>query len=143
MRPVLFGLHLFGSHLQVHTSGVAIAAGFLIAIFLGIRQARRLGEDPEVVQELCFWLLVTSMLGARLLYVLTNVPTYVEACGDAFKAGGAGHIAWECSRALHVWEGGLVFYGGLLAATAFAVWFTRRRGTSFRRTADVLAPMIA
>jgi phosphatidylglycerol---prolipoprotein diacylglyceryl transferase len=143
MRPVLFGLHWLGLNLQVHSYGVAIAAGFLVAIFLGIRQARRLGEDPDLVQELCFWLLVSSMLGARLLYVVTNVPTYVEACRDAILDGGAGHIAWACSRALHVWEGGLVFYGGLLAATAFAIWYTRRRGANFRRIADLLAPMVA
>jgi len=143
MRPILFSVHALGQTLQVHSYGIAIAIAFLAAIFLGIRQARRVGEDPELVQELCFWLLVSSMLGARLLFVLTNLPTYIEACGDAIHSGGTLDVLSACTRPLHVWEGGLVFFGGLLTAIGFAVWFTRKKHMSFRRTADVLAPSIA
>jgi phosphatidylglycerol:prolipoprotein diacylglycerol transferase len=136
MRPVLYSLHLAGQSFQLHSYGVAIAAGFLIAIFLGARQARRVGEDEWGVQELCFWLLVSSILGARLLFVLTNIPEYVNACRE-------GQTLSACTRALHVWEGGLVFYGGFLAAAGFAWWYTRRKRMNFARVADILAPSVA
>jgi phosphatidylglycerol:prolipoprotein diacylglycerol transferase len=143
MRPILYSAHLFGQEFALHSYGVAIATGFLVAIFLGARQARRVGEDPDAVLELCFWLLVSSMIGARLLFVLTNLHAYGEACSDGIAEHSLSAVLWGCTRALHVWEGGLVFYGGLLGATGFAWWFTRRRNLSFRRIADVLAPQIA
>jgi phosphatidylglycerol---prolipoprotein diacylglyceryl transferase len=144
MRPILYSAHVLGGQeLALHSYGVAIAVGFFVAIFLGIRAARRQGEDHEAVQDLCFWLLVSSMLGARLLFVLTNVPQYATACSDAIASHSLARALWGCSRALHVWEGGLVFYGGFLAAVGFAAWYTRRRKLSFARIADLLAPSVA
>lgn len=143
MRPNLYSLHAFGQAIELHSYGVAIAVGFIVAIVLGVRQARRVGEDWEAVQDLCFWLLVTSLVGARLVFVLTNLGSFARACAEAAET----HATWRtikgCTRALHVWEGGLVFYGGLLAAIGFAVWFARRRALSFPRVADVLAPAVA
>jgi phosphatidylglycerol:prolipoprotein diacylglycerol transferase len=143
MRPVLYSARLLGDGFQIHSYGVAIAVGFLVAIFLGARQARRVGEDDWAVQELCFWLLVTSMVGARLLYLVTNFHEYATACRDGLDGHSLSHAAWECTRALHVWEGGLVFYGGFLCAGGFAWWYTHRRGMRFARTADILAPSVA
>src|SRR5262249_22985980 len=131
MRPVLYSLRLSGEAFQLHSYGVAIAFGFLIAIYLGARQARRMGEDDRAAQELCFCLVVSSMVGARLWFVITNIPEYVEACRDS-------RTVWACTRALHVWEGGLVFYGGFLAAAGFAWWYAHRRKMNFARTADLL-----
>ncbi len=115
----------------------------MIAIYLGARQAARIGEDPEPVRDLCFWLLVSSMIGSRLLFVATNLPSFARSCSQAASEGPLAHALWGCTRALHLWEGGLVFFGGLFAATATAWWFTHRRRMSFARTADVLAPSIA
>lgn len=129
MRPVLVSLGGYG----LHTYGVAIAAAFLVAIFVGTRTAARSGLDPDKVRDLCFWLLVSSLVGARLLFIVTNVPEYVRLCRDDH----------DCFRALYVWEGGLVFYGGFFGALAFAVWYTRRHAMPFWRVADVLAPSVA
>ncbi len=133
MRPVLFSVHLFARDLPLHTYGVAIAAAFLVAIFVGTRTAARTGEDPDKVRDLCFWLLVSSLVGARLVFIATNIPDYVRLCRDEH----------DCWRALRVWEGGLVFYGGFFAALAVAVFYTRRYGMKFWRTADILAPSVA
>ena len=85
------------------------------------------------MRDLCFWLLVSSLIGARLVFIATNVPDYVRLCRDEH----------DCSRALRVWEGGLVFYGGFFGALAVAVFYTRRHGMNFWRTADILAPSVA
>jgi phosphatidylglycerol:prolipoprotein diacylglycerol transferase len=52
-------------------------------------------------------------------------------------------VLWDCSRALHLWEGGLVFYGGLLGAIGASLWYTRRHKLSFLRVADLSVPFIA
>ena len=107
-------------------------SAFLVAIFVGTRTAARTGEDPDKVRDLCFWLLVSSLVGARLVFIATNMPDYVRLCRDEH----------DCFRALRVWEGGLVFYGGFFAALAVAVCYTRRHAMSFWRTADILAPSV-
>ncbi len=133
MRPVLFTVHALSRDFALHTYGVAIAVAFLVAIFLGTRTAARSGEDPDKVRDLCFWLLVSSLIGARLVFIATNVPDYVRLCREEH----------DCWRALRVWEGGLVFYGGFFGALAVAVYYTRRHAMSFWRTADILAPSVA
>ncbi|HEY1585254.1 MAG TPA: prolipoprotein diacylglyceryl transferase, partial [Polyangia bacterium] len=132
MRPVLFTIHVAARDFALHTYGVAIAAAFLVAIFVGTRTAARTGEDPEKVRDLCFWLLVSSLIGSRLVFLVTNIPDYIRLCREG-----------DCTRALRVWEGGLVFYGGFFAALAVAVGYTRWRGMNFWRTADILAPSVA
>jgi phosphatidylglycerol:prolipoprotein diacylglycerol transferase len=133
LRPVLFSLRWSGHEWALHTYGIAIAVGFLVAILVGVRTARRTGEDADRVRDLCFWLLVSSLLGSRLLFIITNIPTYVRLCRDEH----------DCLRAFHFWEGGLVFFGGFFAALATAVWFTRRYKMNFWRVADVLSPSVA
>lgn len=133
MRPVLFTVHLFARDFALHTYGLAIAVAFLVAIFVGTRTAARSGEDPDKVRDLCFWLLVSSLVGARLVFIATNIPDYVHLCRDEH----------DCFRALRVWEGGLVFYGGFFGALAVAVYYTRRFAMNFWRTADILAPSVA
>jgi phosphatidylglycerol---prolipoprotein diacylglyceryl transferase len=133
LRPLIFSVHAFGQELALHTYGVAIAVGFLVAILLGVRTAARTGEDPDRVRDLCFWLLVSSLVGSRLLFIATNVPQYVQLC----------RVEHDCFRALRVWEGGLVFFGGFFAALVTAVWYTRRHAMRFWRVADVLAPSVA
>jgi phosphatidylglycerol---prolipoprotein diacylglyceryl transferase len=123
MHPVLWRVGAWA----VPSYGFAIAVGFIAAIAVAARRAERLNGDGEAVRDLCFWLLVSSLVGARLLFVLLHISTFVHAP----------------VRALAFWEGGLVFYGGLIAAGATAWWVGRRRGLAFARTADVLAPSVA
>jgi phosphatidylglycerol:prolipoprotein diacylglycerol transferase len=133
MHPLLLDGRALGLQFELHTYGLAIATGFLVAILNGTRTARRLGEDAGAVRDLCFWLLVSSLVGARLLFLLTNLPAYVQLC----REGG------DCWRALRVWEGGLVFYGGFFAALGTAWWFCRHFKLRFWRIADLLAPQVA
>jgi phosphatidylglycerol:prolipoprotein diacylglycerol transferase len=133
LRPVLFTVHVLSRDFALHTYGLAIAVGFLVAIFVGTRTAARSGEDPDKVRDLCFWLLVSSLVGARLVFIATNIPDYVRLCRDEH----------DCFRALRVWEGGLVFYGGFFGALLLAVWYTRRHAMNFWRTADILAPSVS
>lgn len=125
MHPIVVG--------SLHTYGVAIAVAFLVAIWIGTRTAARTGLDADKVRDLCFWLLVSSLVGSRLLFLVTNIPDYVRLC----------RVEHDCTRALRLWEGGLVFYGGFFAALATGWWYMRRHAMPFLRVADVLAPTVA
>jgi len=74
------------------------------------------------------WILIGSMLGARVYFAVQNEPTeYLR----------------EPWRILAIWEGGLAFFGGLFGGI-FAAWlYIRRAGLNFARVADLFAPAIA
>jgi phosphatidylglycerol:prolipoprotein diacylglycerol transferase len=135
VRPTLVTLPLGAHGLAVHSYGLAIAVGFAIGVFLAAREARRAGLDAGAMLDLLFWILVSGVLGSRLAFVAIHAGDYWTRC----RLGGAA----ECLAPLKLWEGGLVYYGGALAATAAVALFARRKGWRFGTVADVLAPALA
>ncbi len=147
MKPMLMSLHLGGREIGFHTYGVLIGCGCAVAIVLAFREARRQGLDGSKILDLSFWMLVAGLLGSRLLYVALNARTFARVCAgggdDELAARSLGRVLGDCTRVLQVWEGGLVFYGGFIAACVFAFYFARRQGWSFWALGDLYAPSLA
>jgi phosphatidylglycerol:prolipoprotein diacylglycerol transferase len=109
---------------------------------LAVRQARRQGLDGGAMMDLLFWILLSGVLGSRLLFVLVHAGEYARLCaGTGVRS--SGQILSDCAAPLRIWQGGLVFYGGALAATGVTALFSRRQGWAFGQVADVLAPSLA
>lgn len=123
MYPVLLE---FG-FLKIFTYGVLVASGFFAAIYLAARLGAREGLDPEKILDLCFYLLVASLLGARLLYIIVEYKYFLNYPLEIFK----------------FWKGGLVFYGGLILGTTVALIYVARHAMPVWKVADILAPSIA
>lgn len=123
MYPILFK---FGP-LTIHTYGLFVALGFLVGLVLAVRQARREGILVQKIVDLGFYVLLASIIGSRLFFVFLNLSYYMNNPLDIFK----------------IWEGGLVFYGGVLLAIPIFVWYVRRKNLGLWRTADIFAPSIA
>jgi phosphatidylglycerol:prolipoprotein diacylglycerol transferase len=123
MHPVLFR---FGP-LTIHTYGFLVALGFLIGIGLAYRQAKKEGIPPDKILDLGFYILLAAIIGSRLFFIIINAGHYVKNPLDIFK----------------IWEGGLVFYGGVLLAVPVAIWYVKKNGLGIWKTADIFAPSIA
>lgn len=81
----------------VNTWGLMVALGFLLATILAKREAKRRGLDPKPLLDGAFWIIIASMIGARLVHVfLYDWPYYREHLGEIVK----------------IWHGGLSSYGG-------------------------------
>jgi phosphatidylglycerol:prolipoprotein diacylglycerol transferase len=147
MKPMLLSLHLGGREIGLHTYGVLIGCGCAVAIVLAFREARRQGLDGSKVLDLSFWMLVTGVLGSRVLYVALNARTFANICAgggdDLIAPRSLGRVFGDCTRVFQVWEGGLVFYGGFIAACVVASVFARRQGWSFWALGDLFAPSLA
>jgi phosphatidylglycerol:prolipoprotein diacylglycerol transferase len=139
MHPVLLRLSLGGGELVLHSYAILVAAGCALAVVVALREARRMGLDPDDVRDLCFWALCAGLVGARLVYAATLGRTMWDECADAVANDGVRAAIRACTRILRLWEGGLVFYGGLLAGALAAIVFARRHAMSGARTADLLA----
>lgn len=119
MYPVLFE---FG-RLKIYTYGFFVAAGAVAAILFARRRARQTGLDPNRITDLCFYLVIAAILGSRLFYVAVNLEYFSAAPLEIFK----------------IWSGGLVFYGGFIAALITGLLYTRRQGLPLGKTADIAA----
>jgi len=115
MHPELFGI--------VKSFGLMLALSFGLGMWLSVRRARPRGIPAETVLDLVFAVLVSSLVGVRLFYVLTHLGEFRP---------------WY--RAFFIWDGGLTLYGGIVLAIAAVWWLARRRGVPFLKIADVFAP---
>jgi phosphatidylglycerol:prolipoprotein diacylglycerol transferase len=144
MRPIFFSVHVGAHEVGVHTYGLLIAVGLALGITLGAREARRRGLDVGRVLDFAFWATVAGLVGARVAYALVNLDAFARAClGDPDEPRGVLRVLADCTRLVQVWEGGLVFYGGIVGAALVAALFARRERWSFWVLGDVFAPGVA
>lgn len=113
--------------IPINWYGLGWAAAFLIGGALVRRWAVREGIAASRIDDLVVWILVGSLLGARVYFVVQNNP---------------GEYLREPWRILAVWEGGLAFFGGLFGGILAGWLYVRRAGLSFSRLADLFAPAI-
>ncbi|MCA9554336.1 MAG: prolipoprotein diacylglyceryl transferase [Myxococcales bacterium] len=137
MHPVLIHVNLNWLHagweFNIHTYGLMIALGFLVGMQLAAREARRVdisskGNYDQFVLDLTFWILIASLAGSRILFIMVE-----------WNNG----YAQDPLKIFRIWEGGLVFYGGLLGAIIFSVYYARKKGWSFLFVADTLIPSVS
>ena len=95
--------------LSLHTFGLATAVGVLIGFHLLQLHGRRHGLDLVSLSRLATRLVVAGLIGARVAYVLSR--------GDDFLDRPLGAFA--------VWDGGLQFFGGLVAGAVVLWWWLR------------------
>ena len=113
--------------IPVHTYGILVAAGFLVAMTLAARAADRSGLNRDKVLDLSFGILVAAMIGSRILFIIVNWDEYAHDLAGIFQ----------------FWKGGLVFYGGFIGAVLFSIWYMRRHDMQFLPYADAMGPTVA
>jgi phosphatidylglycerol:prolipoprotein diacylglycerol transferase len=123
MHPILFR---FGP-ITIHTYGVLVAFGFLLGLGLAVRQAKKKGIPSDKIVDVGFYILLSAIIGSRLFFIFINISYYIKNPLDIFK----------------IWEGGLVFYGGILFAIPTVIWYAKKNGLALWSMADVFAPSIA
>lgn len=106
MHPILIN---FGP-IAIRTYGVFLAIAFISGLFLLKKKTRSLKISDDLVDNLFLWILISALVGSRLLYVLSEWKFYRNHLIDVFR----------------LWEGGFHFFGGLLGACAAVVFFASR-----------------
>lgn len=123
MHPILFE---FGNW-PVYSYGVLLAVAYLAALQLAVVRARRIGLDGSRVMDLGIYLIISALVGAKLMLVLVDFNYFLA----------------QPAELLSLVRAGGVFYGGLIAAVAVALLLVRRYGLPMWTTADLFAPGIA
>ena len=109
MHPVLIE---FSKDFKIYSFGTFIVIAFLVSSwFVRRRAVRTLEVDGEQAFNVCFILLFIGLAGARMLYVLIEYEKHVEKPMSMFA----------------IWNGGLVWYGGLIAGLLWLAWYLPRK----------------
>lgn len=116
MHPVLMEL----GPVTIHWYGVLFSGGFLAAAIHWSCMSRRIGMEPFFGVEFCVWVIVAGVVGARLAFIIANAPLFLD----------------DPARIVRLDRGGLIFYGGLIGATAATLVLARRRAIPLWRMAD-------
>jgi Prolipoprotein diacylglyceryltransferase len=124
MHPEL--LHL--GPIVLPSYGAALGLAFVLGILLLRRRSPEYGIDRETAVDMGIWLILSGLLGAKLLLLVVEGPGYYlgsfRGLLELFRAGG-------------------VFYGGLLGALVAAVFFVKVKKVPFLAFADAAAPAVA
>ena len=123
MHPILFEVGGF----PVYTYGLLLAAAYLLGLQFALMRAKSRGLDPNRVMDLGIWIIVSALVGAKLLLLVVD--------RDKFGT--------DPAELLNLLRSGGVFYGGLIAAVAVALWYLWRHRMPVWTVTDVFAPGIA
>jgi hypothetical protein len=86
MYPILYKI----GPIHLYTYGFFLALGFLTAILVAGREARRLGLPEGHFYDLCFYIILAAIIGSRLLFVIVDPAPFLQ----------------NPLRIFAVWEGG-------------------------------------
>lgn len=100
-----------------------------VCLFISLRRAHQFKFPLDLYFSLTGWLLLAIPLGARLLHVLYEEPSYYLE---------------NPLRILELWKGGFVYYGGTISGLAFcSFFFLKKRKRDFLESADFFAPVLS
>src|SRR5260370_29673566 len=102
-----------------------LGTSLIIGWFLAMRFAKQDGMRQEDAAAIYMWSAVWAIIGARVLYVLTNLSEF----GNFFEV-------------FMINRGGMVAYGGMIGGFLASWYGCRKRGIPLLRWADVAAPPV-
>ena len=112
-----------GITIPIYAYGFMLMVGFLVVIYVARIKGKKEGLDPEDISNLGLYTIFAGILGGRTFYVIQNFGAYKNNILDVFK----------------IYEGGLVFYGGLMASIAAIVVFSKIKKLPVLKTIDIIA----
>lgn len=105
---------------------LCILFGAFAAYFLIRREWKYKEFKLEDLNDGFFNTLLIGIIGARIWYVLFNLPMYLANPIKMFA----------------IWEGGLAIHGGIIAGVLYGMYFFKKRGYNFLDVADTVMPYI-
>jgi phosphatidylglycerol:prolipoprotein diacylglycerol transferase len=123
MYPILFEIWGF----PVYTYGVLLAAAYLLGLQFALTRAKARGLDANRVMDLGIWIIVSALIGAKLLLLVVEWDIYRR----------------DPAELMTLVRSGGVFYGGLILAVLVAFWYMWRHRLPLWSVSDVFAPGIA
>lgn len=119
------GFTIFGFEVKFY--GLIIALGFMLALVLAIREGKHTGFGNDEYLDYWLWMIIPTILGARIYYILFNLSEYV---GEGISFGES------LRRMIDIRQGGLGIYGGIIAGVTVSWIYTKKKKIKLPHFAD-------
>ncbi|MCK4353583.1 prolipoprotein diacylglyceryl transferase [candidate division WOR-3 bacterium] len=107
--------------------GVMLVVAFVAGVWLAEKRAKKYNIPKGVITDLSLVLIIAGVVGGRTAFVFENWGYYIQNPGEILK----------------VWEGGLIFYGGLGLAILCGIIFLKKKKVKVTVGMDVVIPSVA
>ena len=122
MNPILISL----GNIEIRWYSILILIAFTVGYFIVINKCKKEKIDLTIISDLCFYIVIFCILGARIYYCIFNLNYYSKNILDVFK----------------IWEGGLAIHGGIIAGILTAYFYTKKKKLSFLKIVDIFMPAL-
>lgn len=112
---------------DIYWYGIIIASGMILALLVAIRNAKKVGKNPETFVDFAIFAIVFAVIGARAHYVIWSWEFYES--GPIWKI-------------FAIWEGGLAIFGGIIGGFVASIIYARIKKISFLGLLDLAAPSL-
>jgi phosphatidylglycerol:prolipoprotein diacylglycerol transferase len=123
MHPILVKL----GPLAVHTYGFLMALGVALGLWFLYVQAKKQGLPAPRLLDAAFYILIISIIGAKLILLLGNFSYYTSSPKELFSLARSGGV----------------FQGGLAFGVVFALWYFHKHKLPTWKVADIIAAGLA
>ena len=107
--------------------GITIAIAMIVGISIALHEAKRTGQNHDTYLDLLMLTMLTSVVGARIYYVIFSWDNYKDNLGEI----------------LNIRNGGLAIYGGIIAGVITVFVYSKITKMKFLQIADTVCMGLA
>lgn len=108
--------------IQIYWYSIFIFIGMLVACAVIYKESKKRGIKEEFLINLTFNTIILGIIGARLYYVLFNLPYYLNSPIEI----------------LEIWNGGLAIHGGIITGLLFIVYYCKKHEVDIWKMLDII-----
>jgi phosphatidylglycerol:prolipoprotein diacylglycerol transferase len=107
--------------LTVYWYGLIVVTGIILGILYAMRRGKAFGLNPDRILDVTRYSVLVGLVGARIYYVAFTWDYY----------------STHLNEIVRIWEGGIAFYGGVIAGVLCAWLLCRKWKLPFFNLADI------
>jgi len=123
MNPILIEI----GNINIYWYSVIILFGIFIAYLAISSESRRFDINDGFMGNLLFWLIIFSIVGARVYYVIFNWSYYSVNTNEMFE----------------IWNGGLAIHGGIIAGLLWLIIYCKKYRVRVAKMTDIVVVGLA
>lgn len=109
--------------ITIYWYSIMILLALVIGYSIIIRYCKKEGMDSSIISDMLCYLVVFSIIGARVYYVLFNFSLFKDDLIGIFK----------------IWNGGIAIYGAIIAGVIYIYYYCKKNNINFIKMLDIFS----